>query len=298
VLGGLRRRLDLGKAAARLGSFASAHKGAIRAVLFAGAFVLVVLLVHREVYSFIMQRRTYAVPPIKTAVAPHWADRFGVEVVRVRGSETTLFDEGLVERVGRAFESCAWVRRVTAVERVFPDELRVRFEYRRPHVAVRRPNGYALVDAEGVRLPGVYADAPPCDRPAVVVGVASSPPEPGRAWQDPALGAAVRMADFAHGNPTLRRLGIREVDVANFGGRQDARRSEVTLLTASGCALQWGRTPEASRYGDLPAEEKLENLREVLAAYPELAGLRCVKLYFKGSRAVEPVDGATIWRKR
>ncbi|MGH7339989.1 MAG: hypothetical protein ACREKH_05810, partial [Candidatus Rokuibacteriota bacterium] len=107
LLGGLGRRVDLEKVAARLGTFASAHKAAGRAVLFTGAFALVVLLVHREVYSFIMQRRQYAVPPIKTAVAPHWADRFGVEVVRVDTPETTLFDEGLVERVGRAFESCA-----------------------------------------------------------------------------------------------------------------------------------------------------------------------------------------------
>jgi hypothetical protein len=45
-----------------------------------------------------------------------------------------------------------------------------------------------------------------------------------------------------------------------------------------------------ARYGDLTWEEKIENLREVLAVYPNLNGLRCVKLYFSGSRAIERKD--------
>jgi hypothetical protein len=43
-------------------------------------------------------------------------------------------------------------------------------------------------------------------------------------------------------------------------------------------------------------EDKIENLREVLAVYPDLQGLRSVKLYFKGSRAVEPQDSSYIIR--
>jgi hypothetical protein len=80
------------------------------------------------------------------------------------------------------------------------------------------------------------------------------------------------------------------VDVANFGGRLDPRRSEMSFVTAGGCTVAWGRTSGTSKFGDLSTEEKLENLREVLAVYPDLAGLKRVTLYFRGSRAVEPTD--------
>lgn len=285
--------------AARAGAFLAARRRAGRAILFAGGFALVVLLVHREVYSFLARSRRYTLPRVETAVAPAWADRTGEEVVRVDlGDGGSLFDAGLVERVARAFESSPWIRRVLAVERVFPDRLRVRFEYRRAHAAVRRANGHLLVDSDGVRLPGVWADPPTCDRPAVITGIASAPPAPGKVWDDPALRAGLAMADFAHGDPILRRLGVKEVDVANFGGRLDPRRSEVALVTAGGCVVHWGRDPSQPRFGDPSTDEKLENLREVLAVYPDLAGLRSVKVYFKGARAVEPQDTAAVRRTR
>jgi hypothetical protein len=285
--------------AARAGAFLAARRRAGRAILFAGGFALVVLLVHREVYSFLAQSRRYTLPRVETAVAPAWADRTGEEVVRVDlGTGGSLFDAGLVERVARAFESSPWIRRVLAVERVFPDRLRVRFEYRRAHAAVRRANGHVLVDSDGVRLPGVWADPPTCDRPAVITGIASAPPTPGKVWDDPALRAGLAMADFVHGDPILRRLGVKEVDVANFGGRLDPRRTEVALVTAGGCVVHWGRDPSQPRFGDPSTDEKLENLREVLAVYPDLAGLRSVKVYFKGARAVEPQDTAAVRRTR
>jgi hypothetical protein len=284
------RRIDWEKIAAGVGRLASSHRAAGRAALFGGAFALVVLLIHREVYSFIARKPQYSVPEIRSAVAPKWAEKFGVETVRVEGGERSLFDPGLIGRVGLAFESCPWIKRVVAVERVFPDQIRVRFEYRRAHVAVRRPNGYVLVDEDGVRLPGVFVDPPACERAAVITGVLSLPSEPGKKWDDPALSEGLAMADYAHSNDLLRRLGVREIDVSNFAGRSDPRRSELTLVTKAGCELAWGRTPATTRYGDASSEEKLENLREVLAAYPDLNGLRRVKLYFRGARAVEVLD--------
>ncbi len=295
ILSRLRRR-DWEKWPAAAGALLSRHRRAGGALFFAAGFGLVVLLVHREIYSFIAAKRQFTTRGVEAALAPGWADRHGAEVVRVDSEGVSLLDGELVERVGRAFESCPWVRRVTSVERVFPSQLRVRFEYRRAHAAVRGPNGHlVLVDAEGVRLPGVWVEPPTCDRAAVISGVASLPPEPGRAWNDPALRAALALADFAAESPLLGRLRVREIDVSNFGGRVDPRRSEVTLATASGCAVQWGRT--APRFGDPTPEEKLANLREVLAVYPDLKGLRTVKLYFRGSRAVEPSDSSYVNRR-
>ncbi len=284
-------RIEWEKIAARAGAFLSKHQGKGLGALYAAAFGLVVLLVHREVYFFMASRGQFSVPKVQADVAPKWADRTGVEIVRVGKDGTSLFDPGLVERVGRTFEECAWIKRVTAVERVFPDRLRVRFEFRTPHVAVKRHDGYVIVDAEGVRLPGVYTEPPrSCERTVQIAGVASLPPEPGRPWTDPALKAAMGLADFAQENPLLARLRVREVDVSNFDGKLDARRSEVAFLTAAGATIAWGRAPGAGKFGEPSNEEKLENLREVLAVYPNLQGVRTVKVYFRGTRAVEPTD--------
>ncbi|HLY72851.1 MAG TPA: hypothetical protein VKU80_01935 [Planctomycetota bacterium] len=68
----------------------------------------------------------------------------------------------------------------------------------------------------------------------------------------------------------------------------------MSLVTSNGCVVAWGRTSATSKYGDLSTEEKLENLREVLAVYPDLGGLKRVTLYFRGSRAVEPTDSYAV----
>ena len=285
------RKPDLDKVGAKVGAFASRHRTVWRALVFAAGFAFVVLLIHREVYSFLTRRGSYTVPDIRTAVAPAWSDRQGVEIVKIDNAGTNLFDEALVAKVGKAFEDCAWIKKVTSVERVFPDQLRVRFEYRRAHVAVRCENGYVAVDSEGVRLPGVYADPPPCERAVQVAGVGGRAPEPGKVWESAALKAGMALAEYVESTPLLARLKVREVNVANHGGRLDPRTSETFLTTASGIELAWGRTPDTSRFGEPSPEEKLENLREVMAAYPDLAGLRRVKIYFRGARAVEPAEG-------
>ncbi|MBI3856386.1 MAG: hypothetical protein HY293_11925, partial [Planctomycetes bacterium] len=212
------RRLDWDSGAARIGAFASRHQDAALRGLFVAGFSLVVLLVHREVFSFITRSRQFAAPEIRTALVPRWANSQGEELIRVDAAGRSIFDPGFVEQVGRKFESSPWIRKVTAIERVFPDRLLIKFEYRRAHAAVRRENGYVLVDRDGVRLPGVYVAPPTCERPVQITGVASLPPEPGKVWNDDSLRAAVAMADFIPESALLLRLGVREVDVANYGG--------------------------------------------------------------------------------
>ncbi len=282
------RRVDWKKFGRRIKTFAWTHRAVGRRLAFAAGFSLVILLIHREVYSFIFRSEAYSVPEVRTAVVPEWAAGRGQEIVHVDGG--SIMDPGLVERVGRAFEACPWVRKVESVERVFPDKLMVKFSYRRPHVAVRRPDGFVLVDDQGVRLPGVYVDPPQVGAPVIVSGLASHPPRPGTVWDNPALRAGLSMAGRIRGDELLQSLAVGEIDVSNFGGRLDPRRSEIALVTSKGCSLLWGRMASDARYGDLTWEEKIENLREVLAVYPNLNGLRCVKLYFSGSRAIERKD--------
>src|SRR5260221_2720883 len=134
------RKANGHRPAASVGAYAPRHKDSALRGLFVVGLGLVVMLVHREVFAFIAQRRQYSAPPIRTAVAPKWSNSQGQEIVRIDGAGRSLFDPQLVEKVGKTFEACPWVRKVTAVERVFPDQLQIKFEYRRAHDAVRRVN--------------------------------------------------------------------------------------------------------------------------------------------------------------
>src|SRR5579859_1599911 len=117
------RKTAWDRGAASIGAFASRHQDAALRGLFAIGLGLVVMLVHREVFAFIAERRQFSAPPIKTAVAPRWSSSQGQEIVRIDGAGRSLFDPQLVEKVGKTFEACPWIRKVTAVERVFPDQL-------------------------------------------------------------------------------------------------------------------------------------------------------------------------------
>src|SRR6185295_2998142 len=115
------RKANWDRGAAHIGAFASRHQdAAVRGVFIAG-FALVVLLVHRNVFSYITQKKQFAAPEIKTALAPKWANHQGEEMVRIEGAGKSIFDPQIVEKVGKSFEASPWIKRVTAVERVFPD---------------------------------------------------------------------------------------------------------------------------------------------------------------------------------
>src|SRR5690242_4512107 len=95
------RKLDWDKGAAKIGAFASRHQDAAFRGVFVAGFALVVLLVHREVFSFITKDRRFSAPELKTAVAPRWANSQGEELIRIEGGGKSIFDPALVESVGR-----------------------------------------------------------------------------------------------------------------------------------------------------------------------------------------------------
>lgn len=247
-----------------------------------GGIALIVLLVHREVYSLIIGRKEYTVPAehMRVSLAPKWANGQNAVQVEITEDQWNAFDDRAVARVGRAFEQNPWVRRVTSVERVFPDQIRVRFEYRKPYAAVRTPEGWVAVDADRIRLPGVWKERPPCELPADLVGLGAAPAA-GGAWDDPALLAGIELAELASQESVLGNARVCAIDVTNLGGRVDPRKSELAMLTDGGCVIYWGRPTSTNRFGELTVAQKLENLKLVLESYPQLEGLQYVKLYAK-----------------
>src|SRR5262245_26650580 len=263
------------------------------------SLVFIVLLVHRSAYALVMKCPDFKVPQAlaRAQVAPAWADPSAAEsVVVLPAGRDTLLDPDLVPGVAASFASNPWVRRVVSVERVFPDQVRVRLEMRTARLSVRRANGHVLVDRDGVRLPGVY-DKPP-RHTMEVAGAASVPPAAGRAWEGPEIASALEMAALAEGESILRGLDIRVVDVANLNGRRDPRSPELCLVTAGGACIGWGRAPSASRFGEPALAEKLDNLRRTSENYPRLEGVSFVKIHQKGPARVKPVEVGVVRRAR
>lgn len=270
---------------------AAAHAAAV------GSFLFLVLLVHRAVYSALKSSPRYRVPDAlaRASVAPTWADADAPEsVVVLPAGRGSLLDDRLVPDIAEAFARNPWVRRVTSVERAFPDQVRVRFEMRHPRLAVRRPEGAVLVGEDGIRLPGAHPIVPA--GAVEVFGTASVPPSPGRAWDSPEILAALEMAAVVDGEPLLRRLGVRALDVSNLNGRKNPREAELALRSSSGAWIAWGRLPSSGRYGEPSVPEKLDNLRLAAQNYPNLEGLAAVKVHQRGTPRCVLADPGVVRR--
>ncbi|MBI2900742.1 MAG: hypothetical protein HYY17_11210 [Planctomycetes bacterium] len=263
-----------------------------------GALTLVVLLVHKEVYSLVAGRKEYVVTPesLRVALAPKWTGGRNAVDVDLGPDGWSAFDDEAPARVGRAFEKNPWVRRVTSVQREFPNRLRVRYEFRTPHVTVRTGEGWIAVDRDRVRLPGVWKERPPRALEADLVGLGSAP-EAGRMWDDPALAAGIETAELVGREPLLAKAGVTAIDVANLGGRVNPKKSEIAMLTSSGCIVYWGRPESSRKFGELTVAQKIGNLRLVLEAYPNLDGLQYAKVYFEKPAVLEK-DSRTTDRGR
>jgi len=188
----------------------------------------------------------------------------------------SLLDEGVTARIAAAYERCVWVQRVKRIEkhdpRVDPSQppLEIVLTFRRPVVFVRTPRGHCLLDAKGVRLPGVYREPKlGAERLLVVRGVTTRPPEVGESWADESVSAGLRVARAV--GDRRRRFHLASVDVSNVGGRRDPHETEIALVTESGTRIKWGKAPgpEASRLREKSPAEKLAYLAYV---YEQMGG--------------------------
>jgi hypothetical protein len=248
-----------------------AFRYALRAAA-VGSLAFIVLLVHRSAYVLVLKSSSYKLPSesARAKVAPPWADpTAGESVVMLEAGRDTLLDPDLVPSVAASFSSNPWVRRA---------------------------DGFVLVDAERIRLPGVYERVP--QRAFEVTGAASVPPAAGRAWEGPEIASALEMAALAEGEPVLRDLAVRGVDVANLNGRRDPKSPDLLLATGAGAVIGWGRAPAEARFGEPGLSEKLDNLKRAAENYPRLEGLAFVKVHQKGPARLRPVDSGFVRRTR
>ncbi len=256
------------------------------AVFIVGGVAFLVLLIHRKVYDHLLHDDRYQVDPSRLVVEhrPEWVGEGIVRSVRASfpyREPISIFENGLTENIGTVYSGHPWVERVRYVKKEFPNRIVVAVDLRRPVAAIEYKSRYYLVDRHAVRLPGTWIRLPqlPFALPPIT-GVRTAPPREGFAWQgaDVAAGVAVALALREHGVP--EDVPLMAIDVENTGGRKDPRESEIVLWMGDMVPVEWGRSVAGDPFGEIPVEQKLKNLRLILLARPELAGVGRARLQY------------------
>lgn len=220
------------------------------------------------------------------AARPEWMD--GPLLLAVSASlspwlqgELRILDEDGARLMVAGLRSVAWVADV-GVERVFPDQFRLRVELRRPVLAVRDADGapLCLVDRSAVMLPWVDTSLPVTflHREG---GAATMVNTPGQVAADPRVCAAAAIAvewrdDLAPQVAGCPRLV--EVDATNLGERWLRGPSypeiRVKLARADGAGVVFAYDrPVDSPLPRVPTSTKVAVLGSILQRHPGLAGL-------------------------
>jgi hypothetical protein len=162
----------------------------------------------------------------------------------------SLLDADVCAKIAAAYEKCPWIEKVERIvkhdPRVNPNRppLEVTLRFRRPLAFVQDRDGFILMDSRGLRLPGVYSEPRlGAEKFLVVTGVSASPPEPGQVWNEPAVQAALKVADAVEDRREAYKLVT--IDLSNFGHRRDTRDTEIAIWTAADTRIKWGRAPSA-----------------------------------------------------
>jgi hypothetical protein len=190
----------------------------------------------------------------------------------------SIFDKDLPTNIARRYETLPFVRKVTRVDKRYPNTVRVDVEWRTPMGRVQAGEGAYLVDGDGVLLdPAIYDESKLEYPPLIIQSVAAveSVPSCGAPWPNEDVVAAAKMAEFLQPlfGDLLRMQKDRQVDmitaidVRNFG--TDAK-SRILLLTAGGKVFKWGNPVGAESANEPRAATKLANLRKLYAASPNL----------------------------
>lgn len=253
---------------------------------------LLLLLVHRKVYETYSNDERFKINLefLEVTANPDWL--IGTELepavrdsVKLAGN-SGIFDKTTVSRICRQYQSNPWVAEVNTIQKRFPNEIIVKLEIRKPVVAIelkrtQNRSYYYLVDNQSVRLPGEYKVVPTLSMTLpVVVGVTTAPPPAGIKWADQGLNDAIALAVTLDEHQVYSRLDVSQIDVANSGGRRNPKESEITIWTKDRVAVQWGRSPTTSKFGEISVAEKIKNLNYVLDIAPQLKGIKYVKIQF------------------
>ena len=233
-------------------------------------------------YATHLDRGVVTWDQVDLADAPAWMGdsvrRELQELVATWCGSAALDQESLAQAATR-LDGSAWTESVQQIRRVADGGVRVTARYRRPIAVVQTHDGYRIIDARGILLPGLYLrkNLPSLGMP-LIVGVRSHASLTGAPWRGPDLKAGIELVRVLEGDPLIDQ--ITAIDV----GMRDARhRVHVVLRTADGF-VRWGLPPSESYPIEPDAGIKRRLLRRVAAEH----GGRIDA----GGRIVDIFDGA------
>ncbi|MBI4569630.1 MAG: hypothetical protein HY719_14645 [Planctomycetes bacterium] len=209
----------------------------------------------------------------------------------------TLLDGDTAARLGEAFTSrCAWVARVRRVDLAYPDRVAMFVDLRRPSIAVKTAGaGFVILDDEGCRVP---LEAPDAARLAAltaslnrevfqVSGLAGDAPASGLAWPDPAVHAALALAEALRAERLMPAVALDSLRVEGAGA--GSRRPDLWLVLKSNARVRWGKSPLEPLFQEPTVAAKAAELRRLLAGDP--SGARFATIDLTTPRAVAAPAG-------
>jgi hypothetical protein len=232
----------------------------------AAALVAGSALAHQAVHRFLSGRPEFQI----RAPGACWSYGDGALPEMTRGADEALagvhapaMDETMIPALARRILEDPWIRSVSHVRRVYPRDLELSVEFRRPYVAVRHEDDCVLLDAEGVVLPGRRPQPPVQLETPVVTGTTTAPPPPGRRWESPQIEAAYRMLRLRE-RSMLRALPIASLEVSDAAEPEGCR---VRLRLQDGRDIPWGAAPDPRTAGaEAETARRLEQLRRLLSS--------------------------------
>jgi hypothetical protein len=243
---------------------------------------------------------------------PVWMSDFLCEQllmsVRPMGAHSA-FDRDLLADVATSLERNPWIKTVHQVRRAYVnrpgDTIEIDCDFRAPVAIVHWKDYFWLVDGDGVKLPEQFtaAQVPRILKGRdgtmnirIIEGVRQPPVESGHQWVGDDLAAGLDLVKLLYGRPYAE--SIIKVDVSNFGGRDNPREAQLTLLTSYGTGIKWGRPVNANDFFvEVSPEQKLKYLEEVQQQYGRVdAGRPWIDIRFDRITypSVAAADGATV----
>lgn len=194
--------------------------------------------------------------------APAWMSEGIREQVRESAAEHIApdpMDGRSLRLAAEALRDDPWVREVIQVARRSNGQVLVSAAYRRPVAIIQADDGYHLIDAQGVCLPGVYRAHEVNGLGLVMVrGVPTPPPaRAGKVWPGEEVQAGLSLLRLIANEPY--RDKVHAFDVSE---RDERGRLRLVMHTADR-VFRWGLPPGEEHAIEPSAEIKLGLLRKL-----------------------------------
>ncbi|NOZ23227.1 MAG: hypothetical protein GXP25_19305 [Planctomycetes bacterium] len=236
-----------------------------------------------EVWDFVSNLDEFKVDlGLPRAELPNWArPAIALDLKRTAGlsGAHSIFEPGVVKKIAAAYAASHWVLKVNYVKRVFPNSIEIGLTLREPSASVYIGDASYLVDREGVLLSRRFYRWPSDSErlPTIVPTGRVTPCSPGRKWRDESVQAGVGLLRLLREYGIVKKLKIATIDVSNFRGVHDRKKSEITIWNESGTHIKWGRFAADKRPGEVDDLVKLQNLLTVVKREgPDLPDIKYV----------------------